>query len=176
MTHQSSISICASDDCYPMTSTGLENPPIGNLVCDGDTVVTPKEPLLIDLVDEESNGSEGRLIIDLGDDGDMCGDPLNLASHSSPTTSGLLQTPYVCFFCEKLFKKKKKLSWHLKYHTCQTLHLCPVCEKKFRRKRSYTDHMHVHSNEKHFKCAVCGETFKQKVRLQKHKKMHRPRL
>ncbi|KAG8173158.1 hypothetical protein JTE90_017593 [Oedothorax gibbosus] len=172
MTHQSSISVCASDDCYPMTSISVcaSVPPIGNLVCDGDTVVAPKEPLLIDLVDEESNGSEGRLIIDLGD---MCGDPVNLASHSSPTTSG---PPYVCVFCDKLFKKKKKLTWHLKAHTCQTLHQCPVCEKKFRRKKNYTDHMHVHSNEKHFKCAVCGETFKQKVRLQKHKKMHRPRL
>ncbi|KAG8174615.1 hypothetical protein JTE90_000381 [Oedothorax gibbosus] len=173
MTHQSSISVCASDDCYPMTSISVcaSVPPIGNLVCDKDTVVAPKEPLLIDLVDEESNGSEGRLTIDLGD---MCGDPVNLASHSSPTTSG---PPYVCVFCDKLFKKKKKLTWHLKAHNCHALHQCPVCVKKFfKRKKNYTDHMRVHSNEKHFKCAVCGKAFKQKVRLQKHKKMHRPRL
>ncbi|RVE43141.1 hypothetical protein evm_012220 [Chilo suppressalis] len=111
-----------------------------------------------------------------------------------------LEKPHRCQTCGKRFRKKPKLTVHLRIHTgerpfkCPTcskqfrtkgtlnvheyLHLglkpfsCEVCNKKYTTKQQLTIHTRVHTGEKPFSCKICGKTFKDKWKLTLHEHTH----
>jgi len=80
---------------------------------------------------------------------------------------------YLCQFCDKKFKKKKKFLKHKNFHK---LKQCQYCSKIFNIKR-LKDHEKIHNiiKDRH-RCNFCDQTFNQKVMQKRHKKTCHPNL
>ncbi|XP_017163425.1 zinc finger and BTB domain-containing protein 26 isoform X2 [Poecilia reticulata] len=91
-------------------------------------------------------------------------DVLLEASHSI-----LVERPYLCRKCDKIFQHLENYMGHLKEHRQYS---CLVCGEGFSQKRKLTRHIHVHPDVKPFRCPLCHETFIQKGWLQEHLNLH----
>ncbi|CAK6959344.1 LOW QUALITY PROTEIN: zinc finger and BTB domain-containing protein 26-like [Scomber scombrus] len=85
------------------------------------------------------------------------------------TGSILVQRPYLCRRCDKVFQHLESYVGHLKE---LRQYLCLVCEKSFSLKSNLTCHVHVHTGVKNFRCPLCHKTFLQTARLQDHLNVH----
>ncbi|XP_069019841.1 zinc finger and BTB domain-containing protein 26-like [Embiotoca jacksoni] len=94
-----------------------------------------------------------------------------LKSHftTEDSDSVLLQRPYLCRRCAKVFQHLESYVGHLKEHR---QYLCLVCGKGFSQKTNLTRHIRVHTAVKPFRCPLCHKTFTQKAMLQDHLKLH----
>ncbi|XP_032425367.1 zinc finger and BTB domain-containing protein 6-like [Xiphophorus hellerii] len=86
------------------------------------------------------------------------------ASHSV-----LVERPYLCRKCDKIFQHLENYMGHLKEHRQYS---CLVCGEGFSQKSKLTRHIHVHPDVKPFRCPLCHETFIQKGWLQEHLNLH----
>ena len=114
--------------------------------------------------------------------------------------SKLVEKKIQCDICQKLFKKKYKLTEHKKFHSdekkfqCESCGKCFVqscdlkrherthtgekpfqcktCNKSFAQSYSLNEHRNIHTGEKHFQCDVCSKRFGTKNYLRVHKKIH----
>ncbi len=83
--------------------------------------------------------------------------------------STLVQRPYLCRRCDRVFQQLESYAGHLKEHR---QYFCLVCGKGFSQKSSLTHHIGVHSGFKPFRCPLCHEMFSQKAMLQDHLNLH----
>ncbi|KAF1377433.1 hypothetical protein PFLUV_G00200760 [Perca fluviatilis] len=81
----------------------------------------------------------------------------------------LVQRPYLCRRCDRVFQHLESYVGHLKKHR---EYLCLVCEKGFSQRSNLTRHIHVHTGVKPFRCPLCHKTFSQKATLQDHLNLH----
>ncbi|XP_071321798.1 zinc finger and BTB domain-containing protein 26-like [Trachinotus anak] len=81
----------------------------------------------------------------------------------------LVQRPYLCRRCDRVFQHLESYMGHLKEHR---QYLCLVCGKGFSQKTNLSRHIHVHTGVKPFRCPLCHKTFSQKAPLQDHLNLH----
>lgn len=103
-----------------------------------------------------------------------------------------------CFYCHKVFKKKKYLKVHMSVHgsphvchicgskktTIENLNIhirrhnkdysefCKICKKGFYAAANLKNHMSKHTNEKPFECKICKRHFGNSVYLKSHMRIH----
>lgn len=81
----------------------------------------------------------------------------------------LVQRPYLCRKCDRVFQHLESYVGHLKEHR---QYLCLVCGKSFSQKSNLTCHVSVCTGIKSFRCPLCHKTFSQKATLQDHFNLH----
>ncbi|XP_015222045.1 zinc finger and BTB domain-containing protein 26-like [Lepisosteus oculatus] len=81
----------------------------------------------------------------------------------------LLQRPYYCRKCGRVFQHLENYMCHVKEHK---LYLCLLCGKTFSQKSNLTRHIRVHTGFKPFECPLCKKAFSQKATLQDHINLH----
>ncbi|XP_066569180.1 zinc finger and BTB domain-containing protein 26 [Amia ocellicauda] len=81
----------------------------------------------------------------------------------------LLQRPYYCRKCDRIFQHLENYISHVKEHK---LYLCLLCGKTFSQKSNLTRHIRVHTGFKPFECPLCKKAFSQKATLQDHINLH----
>lgn len=77
----------------------------------------------------------------------------------------LVQRPYLCRRCDKIFQHLESYMGHLKEHR---QYFCLLCGEGFLQKSKLICHIHVHTGPKPFRCPLCHETFTQKALLLDH--------
>lgn len=78
-----------------------------------------------------------------------------------------------CEICQKNFKWKSQLNYHMRCHTSEKEFKCPFCDKGLSQMSSLKRHLRVHSGEKPHRCEECGKRFLEKTRLIYHLRKHR---
>ncbi|XP_043936710.1 zinc finger protein 2 homolog [Protopterus annectens] len=79
---------------------------------------------------------------------------------------------YICFVCEKRFKRATDLKEHLRIHTGERPFVCQVCGKAFTQSSALSTHQRIHTGEKPFQCGVCRKRFNSSSNFAKHKRTH----
>ncbi|XP_041826642.1 zinc finger and BTB domain-containing protein 12-like [Melanotaenia boesemani] len=92
---------------------------------------------------------------------------INLTAEDSDSI--VVQRPYLCRRCDKIFQHLQSYVGHLKEHRQFP---CLVCGESFSQKSKLTRHIHVHTGVKPFRCPLCHKTFTQKALLQEHLHLH----
>ncbi|CAG7823248.1 unnamed protein product [Allacma fusca] len=90
---------------------------------------------------------------------EFCGKEFNfkaeLDQHRRYNHTG--ETPYSCTLCDKKYKSKPDLNYHMATHTGEYKFQCEYCEKKFISKANMHAHVRIHTNHQCRKCGVtCG--------------------
>ncbi|KAG7223916.1 hypothetical protein INR49_015172 [Caranx melampygus] len=83
--------------------------------------------------------------------------------------STLIQRPYLCRRCDRVFQHLESYVGHLKEHR---QYLCLVCGKGFSRKSHLCRHIRIHTGVKPYRCPLCHKTFSQRAPLQDHLNLH----
>ncbi|KAM3874352.1 zinc finger and BTB domain-containing protein 26-like [Diretmus argenteus] len=94
---------------------------------------------------------------------------LSGAELAADADSLLVQRPYLCRRCDRVFQHLESYVGHLKEHR---QYLCLVCGKTLSQKSNLTRHIRVHTGVKPFRCPLCHKTFSQKATLQDHLNLH----
>lgn len=83
--------------------------------------------------------------------------------------SVLVQRPYLCRRCDRVFQHLRSYVGHLKEHR---KYMCLVCGKGFSQKTNLTHHIRSHADAKPFRCPLCHKMFSQNAKLQEHLNLH----
>ncbi|XP_020556809.1 zinc finger and BTB domain-containing protein 26-like [Oryzias latipes] len=81
----------------------------------------------------------------------------------------LLQRPYLCRKCDKVFQHLESYMDHVKE---SKEHFCLVCKKSFSGKGNLSRHICTYTAAKPFRCPLCHKTFTKKALLQDHFHLH----
>ncbi|XP_012737139.2 oocyte zinc finger protein XlCOF20 [Fundulus heteroclitus] len=82
------------------------------------------------------------------------------------------ERPFGCSVCDKRFKCRIHVDFHMKTHTAKREHNCDFCGKGFQDDHSLQTHVRVHTGEKPFACDDCGKRFHAKNILNSHMQVH----
>ncbi|XP_069100190.1 myc-associated zinc finger protein [Pleurodeles waltl] len=111
---------------------------------------------------------------------DMCGkafrDVYHLNRHKLSHSD---EKPYECPICQQRFKRKDRMSYHVRSHdgTIHKPYICSHCGKGFSRPDHLNSHVRqVHSSERPFKCPTCMAAFATKDRLRTHMVRHEEKV
>lgn len=89
------------------------------------------------------------------------------------------EKPYSCPICQQRFKRKDRMSYHVRSHQggVEKPYVCPHCAKGFSRPDHLNSHVRqVHSTERPFKCPTCESAFATKDRLRAHMIRHEDKV
>uniref|UniRef100_A0AAY4C232 C2H2-type domain-containing protein n=1 Tax=Denticeps clupeoides TaxID=299321 RepID=A0AAY4C232_9TELE len=89
------------------------------------------------------------------------------------------EKPYCCPICQQRFKRKDRMSYHVRSHQggIEKPYVCPHCAKGFSRPDHLNSHVRqVHSTERPFKCPTCESAFATKDRLRAHMIRHEDKV
>ncbi|KAJ3608484.1 hypothetical protein NHX12_025531 [Muraenolepis orangiensis] len=89
------------------------------------------------------------------------------------------EKPYSCPICQQRFKRKDRMSHHVRSHQggVEKPYICPHCAKAFSRPDHLNSHVRqVHSSERPFKCPTCESSFATKDRLRAHMIRHEEKV
>ncbi|KAI3362396.1 hypothetical protein L3Q82_012701 [Scortum barcoo] len=121
---------------------------------------------------KEEQGDEDEMFLlaaQLQKRGELMDSDLLMLPQDGASDSVLVQRPYLCRRCDRVFQHLESYVGHLKEHR---QFLCLVCGKGFSQKSNLTRHVHVHTGVKPFRCPLCHKTFSQKATLQDHLNLH----
>lgn len=83
----------------------------------------------------------------------------------------LLDEELKCSYCQKEYKTKKLLTYHIMSHTNDKKWSCDICHKRFKHRYEVAVHNRTHV-EPSFECDICSKKFTQNSHLIAHKKRH----
>ncbi|KAJ8364358.1 hypothetical protein SKAU_G00131890 [Synaphobranchus kaupii] len=89
------------------------------------------------------------------------------------------EKPYSCPICQQRFKRKDRMSYHVRSHQggVEKPYVCPHCAKGFSRPDHLNSHVRqVHSKERPFKCETCESAFATRDRLRAHMIRHEEKV
>ncbi|XP_037648881.1 zinc finger protein 846 isoform X6 [Sebastes umbrosus] len=89
------------------------------------------------------------------------------------------EKPYFCPICQQRFKRKDRMSYHVRSHQggVEKPYVCPHCAKAFSRPDHLNSHVRqVHSTERPFKCTTCTSAFATRDRLRAHLVRHEEKV
>uniref|UniRef100_A0A4W6DDW8 MYC associated zinc finger protein n=1 Tax=Lates calcarifer TaxID=8187 RepID=A0A4W6DDW8_LATCA len=89
------------------------------------------------------------------------------------------EKPYSCPICQQRFKRKDRMSYHVRSHQggVEKPYVCPHCAKAFSRPDHLNSHVRqVHSTERPFKCTTCTSAFATRDRLRAHLIRHEEKV
>ncbi|XP_054664702.1 myc-associated zinc finger protein isoform X2 [Grus americana] len=89
------------------------------------------------------------------------------------------EKPYQCPVCQQRFKRKDRMSYHVRSHdgAVHKPYVCSHCGKSFSRPDHLNSHVRqVHSTERPFKCETCDAAFATKDRLRAHAVRHEEKV
>uniref|UniRef100_A0A3P9P4I6 MYC associated zinc finger protein n=1 Tax=Poecilia reticulata TaxID=8081 RepID=A0A3P9P4I6_POERE len=89
------------------------------------------------------------------------------------------EKPYSCPVCQQRFKRKDRMSYHVRSHQggVEKPYICPHCSKAFSRPDHLNSHVRqVHSTERPFKCTTCTSAFATRDRLRAHLIRHEEKV
>ncbi|CAL8301607.1 unnamed protein product [Merluccius merluccius] len=89
------------------------------------------------------------------------------------------EKPYSCPICQQRFKRKDRMSYHVRSHQggVEKPYICPHCAKAFSRPDHLNSHVRqVHSTERPFKCTTCTSAFATRDRLRAHLVRHEEKV
>ncbi|KAL3053181.1 hypothetical protein OYC64_005673 [Pagothenia borchgrevinki] len=89
------------------------------------------------------------------------------------------EKPYFCPVCQQRFKRKDRMSYHVRSHQggVEKPYVCPHCAKAFSRPDHLNSHVRqVHSTERPFKCTTCTSAFATRDRLRAHLVRHEEKV
>uniref|UniRef100_A0A8C7R1A3 MYC-associated zinc finger protein a (purine-binding transcription factor) n=1 Tax=Oncorhynchus mykiss TaxID=8022 RepID=A0A8C7R1A3_ONCMY len=89
------------------------------------------------------------------------------------------EKPYHCPICQQRFKRKDRMSYHVRSHQggVEKPYVCPHCAKGFSRPDHLNSHVRqVHSTERPFKCPTCTSAFATRDRLRAHLIRHEEKV
>ncbi|XP_059204645.1 myc-associated zinc finger protein [Centropristis striata] len=89
------------------------------------------------------------------------------------------EKPYSCPICQQRFKRKDRMSYHVRSHQggVEKPYVCPHCAKAFSRPDHLNSHVRqVHSTERPFKCTTCTSAFATRDRLRAHLVRHEEKV
>ncbi|KAL4658352.1 myc-associated zinc finger protein [Arapaima gigas] len=89
------------------------------------------------------------------------------------------EKPYSCPICQQRFKRKDRMSYHVRSHQggIEKPYVCPHCAKGFSRPDHLNSHVRqVHSTERPFKCETCESAFATRDRLRAHMIRHEEKV
>ncbi|XP_011602547.2 myc-associated zinc finger protein isoform X1 [Takifugu rubripes] len=89
------------------------------------------------------------------------------------------EKPYSCPICQQRFKRKDRMSYHVRSHQggVEKPYICPHCSKAFSRPDHLNSHVRqVHSTERPFKCTTCTSAFATRDRLRAHLIRHEEKV
>ncbi|KAG7459884.1 hypothetical protein MATL_G00215350 [Megalops atlanticus] len=89
------------------------------------------------------------------------------------------EKPYSCPICQQRFKRKDRMSYHVRSHQggVEKPYVCPHCAKSFSRPDHLNSHVRqVHSTERPFKCETCESAFATRDRLRAHMIRHEEKV
>ncbi|KAM7348199.1 uncharacterized protein ACRADG_007613 [Cochliomyia hominivorax] len=94
-----------------------------------------------------------------------------------PTALTCHSTPHTCAICQKLFKTKQTLRYHLYTHTSNSMDvfICPAidCKRSFKNPKRLSDHKRrYHSKREDYVCEFCGYQTRIKCNLTVHRRKH----
>uniref|UniRef100_A0A452U3B0 C2H2-type domain-containing protein n=1 Tax=Ursus maritimus TaxID=29073 RepID=A0A452U3B0_URSMA len=92
---------------------------------------------------------------------------------------GRHRKPYQCPVCQQRFKRKDRMSYHVRSHdgAVHKPYNCSHCGKSFSRPDHLNSHVRqVHSTERPFKCEKCEAAFATKDRLRAHTVRHEEKV
>ncbi|XP_060530302.1 zinc finger protein 471-like [Cylas formicarius] len=74
-----------------------------------------------------------------------------------------------CSECDRVFKHRNSLVYHMRSHTGIRPHQCELCGKSFFASSALKVHLRLHSGDKPYDCEHCGRKFRQWGDLKYHK-------
>ncbi|XP_061568351.1 myc-associated zinc finger protein [Cololabis saira] len=89
------------------------------------------------------------------------------------------EKPYSCPVCQQRFKRKDRMSYHVRSHQggVEKPYICSHCAKAFSRPDHLNSHVRqVHSTERPFKCTTCTSAFATRDRLRAHLIRHEDKV
>lgn len=83
----------------------------------------------------------------------------------------LIEDELKCPYCQRKYKTKKILTFHIMSHTNDKKWTCDICDKRFKQKWEVAVHKRTHFAPA-FECEICSKKFTQTSHLNAHRKKH----
>lgn len=77
-----------------------------------------------------------------------------------------------CSYCDKAFKHKSALNYHVNTHTKEKPCICDKCDKRFTDPPALYRHKLLSHNKRQLTCEICEKKFPTQLHLNKHKNIH----
>nr|XP_014091657.1 zinc finger protein 728 [Bactrocera oleae] len=96
----------------------------------------------------------------------------NLLRNSDKRPYKARNTPNMCTYCGKTFRRRLQLDTHLNIHTGSKPHQCEICGRQFRAVTTLARHRNTHQNRSDFNCKFCVMSFSRRAAMLSHELRH----